>query len=519
MKTLIVERSITFIEMLTRMLEDQKIDYQVASSSDQVIEILSTEKIDLIFVPLYLNDISAIELTAKIRKIEGCKYIPILLLTSGTKKMDSIEVLKNGITDVFEKERINEVSNFVSRISKNNENISANVLLLEDTKSHSDYLVSVLQQYDIKTTVADNVEDAFQFFLSNHYSLVITDIVLDYGQTGTALINKIRRLDGIKGDVPILAITAYDDSARRISLYHLGISDYIQKPVIEEELTSRVRNLINNHKSLEREIDFKSYLNSEETIRRTLKLEAVGKLTGGIAHDFNNLLGVVIGYTELLKNEIDVSSKSYEYLKIIEDSSIRGAKLIKQLLSFTRKKSFNQEIVNLNTVIKESKEIITNVATDDVFVKFDLTKDLWDVYLDSNDFEHAIINMCINAKYAMNNIGDLVISSENVYLTSNSAEAIGLSSGDYVRISVEDNGCGMDSVTRSRVFDPFFTTKGDKGTGLGLSQVYGFAQRSNGTVVVESYLAKGSRFDMYFPRVKVSSHKKVRTIESGLVDK
>jgi len=301
--------------------------------------------------------------------------------------------------------------------------------------------------------------------------------------------------------MPILAVTAFDDNSRRISLYHMGITDYVTKPIIEEELIARVRNLITNQKALEREIEFRERLNSEDMIRRGMKMEAMAKLTGGVAHDYNNMLGVIMGYTDLLARQLGDNPKLQRYVSQIERASANGEKLTRKLLSFTKKESNEEETLNINKVITATEPMLEKILTSAVRLELNLEDDLWNVHLDANDLENALLNMGINAKHAMPEKGVLTLVTMNKNLSPAVADKLGLESGDYVRLSVLDNGSGMDKDTQSRIFDPFYSTKGDAGTGLGLSQVYGFSQRSHGTVSVESKPGKGTLFNLYFPRI------------------
>ena len=204
------------------------------------------------------------------------------MLTSKSTNDILKQALQSGITDIFLKEKVHELVNFIERFTQINKPISGRVLYIEDKKSQRDLVTAMFKLRKLEVDSFDNAEDAWQAFLKNQYQLVVTDIVLEGEISGVLLINKIRRLEGFKGDIPILAITAFDDTSRRISLYHMGLTDYVTKPIIEEELIARVRNLINNQTALEREVDFRTHLNSEETVRRTLKMEALGKLTSGI---------------------------------------------------------------------------------------------------------------------------------------------------------------------------------------------------------------------------------------------
>lgn len=483
--------------MIEVILEDTGIEHAFCATGEEALQILDKEKIDCICLALYLDDMDGFELTGRIRIIPEYRHTPIVLLTSKNSDEITQQAISAGITDVFSKDNIHEIANFIARFTEVDKPINGRVLYIEDQKSQRDYIASLLTERSLEV---DAFENALKAFLKNHYHLVITDIVLGGDISGVLLINKIRRMEGVKGDTPILAITAFDDNSRRISLYHMGITDYITKPIIREELLARVKNLVKNQKALEREIDFRKHLDSEEAQRRSMKLEALGKLTGGIAHDYNNLLGIIMGYTELLKDETEQQPELANYVEQIEKATDNGVKLTSKLLAFTRKNAAVSETVNLNELLEESKPILEKLLTEGISLNLKLDEDLWTVNIDSSDFENAMINLCLNARHAMENSGVLTIMTANTRLGQNAAIKNGLPVGEYVRVSIKDTGCGMEKEIAEKIFDPFFTTKGEEGTGLGLSQVYGFMQREHGTVRVESKPGKGTLFSLYFPR-------------------
>jgi len=247
--------------------------------------------------------------------------------------------------------------------------------------------------------------------------------------------------------------------------------------------------------------DVTESLEKDEMIRRSQKMDALGKLTGGVAHDFNNMLGVILGYAELVMRKKGKDSDVYSYISEIKMAGERAKTLTAKLLSFSRKEAgLEQIVVDLNELVKNEKEIISKTLTASVELKLELAKDLWPVKLDQNRFEDALLNLCINSKHAMPNGGELTLSTRNLTLSHKETHQQKLVPGDYVLVSVTDNGCGMTNEVVDKIFDPFFTTKGYDGTGLGLSQVYGFAQQSNGVIDVYSEPGQGTRMVFYFPR-------------------
>ena len=237
-----------------------------------------------------------------------------------------------------------------------------------------------------------------------------------------------------------------------------------------------------------------------EQLRRSQKMDALGKLTGGIAHDYNNILGVILGYSELLENMYDKDSRSIEYIQQIRHAGERGAKLAKKLLAFARQKPSDVDVLDINMVLLEQQNMLEKTLTARIKLVFELSDNLWLTEIDSGDFEDAILNMSINSMHAIPANGKITIQTRNVHLDEMDARVLSLSEGDYIEVNHIDTGNGMDNATKERIFEPFFSTKDDLGTGLGLSQVYGFVERSGGSIKIYSEEGHGSQFKIYLPR-------------------
>jgi len=238
----------------------------------------------------------------------------------------------------------------------------------------------------------------------------------------------------------------------------------------------------------------------EEQLRRSQKMDALGKLTSGIAHDYNNMLGIIIGYASILESILIGQPKLQEYASKIHHAGERGAQLTQKILSFSRSKPSDAKQLNINTLLLEEQLMLEKTLTARIKLEFSLADDLWPVWLDSCELENVILNISINAMHAIKEEGSLTIKTSNEYIDNINSRTLQLKSGDYVLLSISDTGCGMSEETKEKIFDPFYTTKGNDGTGLGLSQVYGFVERSGGTIKVYSELGYGTRFTLYIPR-------------------
>lgn len=245
----------------------------------------------------------------------------------------------------------------------------------------------------------------------------------------------------------------------------------------------------------------------EDQVRKAQKMEAIGQITGGIAHDFNNILGIIRGNLELLSEVIE-PEKTEPFLKNAEKGVDRAADITRKLLGFSRKDASQIHAANLNKSIETIQELIAKSLTAYIAVETRLDTHLWPVAIDTGDFEDAVLNLSINARDAMPDGGTLLIETQNKTLDQDHIKHLPAGhTGDYVMVTVNDTGSGMDSETKEKVFEPFFTTKEPgKGTGLGLSMVYGFVHRSGGHLSIYSEEGKGTSVQMFFPRV---SHNKM----------
>jgi PAS domain S-box-containing protein len=249
---------------------------------------------------------------------------------------------------------------------------------------------------------------------------------------------------------------------------------------------------------------------AQEALRQSQKMEAIGQLTGGIAHDFNNMLTGVIGGLELLRRRLGpdrMDERIERYVQAATGSAQRAAALTQRLLAFGRRQSLDLQTVDLNRLVAGMEDLLHRTLGENVAIATRLSADAWQVCTDANQLENALLNLCINARDAMPEGGDLVISTENrvVNPRRRTTRPNELEPGDYVVLSVRDTGTGMDADTLTKVFEPFFTTKPvGKGTGLGLSMIYGFAQQTKGTVEIDSAPGAGTTVRIMIPRSTVA---------------
>jgi signal transduction histidine kinase len=248
---------------------------------------------------------------------------------------------------------------------------------------------------------------------------------------------------------------------------------------------------------------------TQEALRQSQKMEALGQLTGGVAHDFNNLLAGVSGGLEMARSRLEQGrvDEAPRYLDVAEDAARRGAALTRRLLSFSRRQALQLERLELASLVLGIGDLISRTVGPGVNVETHSPPDLWSAYGDRSQFENAVLNLAINARDAMGGRGDLRIELANVTLGDAEAAHRALPRGDYVRLTVADTGSGMSPEVAARAFDPFFTTKPvGAGTGLGLSMIYAFARQARGDAWLETRLGQGTKVHLLLQRRAAASN-------------
>jgi two-component system, cell cycle sensor histidine kinase and response regulator CckA len=245
----------------------------------------------------------------------------------------------------------------------------------------------------------------------------------------------------------------------------------------------------------------------EAQLRQAQKMEAVGQLAGGVAHDFNNLLTVILGNISLLQAALSGSNGGDELLAATEKAAVRAAELTSKLLGFSRRTPLRLEPTNLNCSIDETVAILGRTIDPRIDLAVQKAADAWPVQADLGQLNQVLMNLCINARDAMPEGGQLVLRTENVVLDAESIRFhLEARTGEFVRLRVQDTGAGIAPEILPRIFEPFFTTKPPgKGTGLGLAMVFGIVKQHQGWIDCASRMGEGTRFDVYLPRYRPRS--------------
>lgn len=274
------------------------------------------------------------------------------------------------------------------------------------------------------------------------------------------------------------------------TVYH---EDVVFSPI--RDVQGRVTHFVAVKRDITKELEL------EEQLRHSQKMESVGRLAGGVAHDFNNLLSVIMGYADMTLSHLPDDHSLYDMVMEIRKAGERATALTQQLLAFSRKQVLEVKSINLNTVIDDMRNMLSRLIGEHITFETELDPAIYNIRADVIQLQQILMNLVLNARDAIDDTGTVVIETSNDQLTEDdprrSAE---LEPGDYVVLSVIDNGHGIDKETQHRIFDPFYTTKSrGKGTGLGLATVHGIVKQHQGDIIVHSQVGEGTEFQIFFP--------------------
>lgn len=431
----------------------------------------------------------------RIQKHGFCSAI-FLPLSSHNETFAALMIYSSG-KNVFDEEEVSlltELSNDLSHA------ISSLRLAAEKEKieQHNQLLATVIVQMRAGLFLVDSHE------------------VIQYVNPAAEKITGIPALHLIGNNIHKLSYEEHDGNFYRALLSEVSqnkphSADFQHKrqdgAILELELTTwPVKdhdNSIISHVGMLRDITHEMQL--ENQLRQAQRMEAIGILAGGIAHDFNNALASIITCTEMALDEAADGSTLWELLDVVLRSGLRGKDLVRQILTFSRQTEQDRQEVQVDLIVKECLKLLRSTLSPSIEICLHIEENLGLVFADPTQMHQVVMNLCTNAVHAIREQGHGVIELKlkNCDLDGEAASHFAnLDPGNYLQLSVRDNGHGMDKLTMQRIFDPFFSTKSHgEGTGLGLSVIHGIITKLNGTITVNSTPGHGSLFDIYLPRI------------------
>jgi signal transduction histidine kinase len=406
-----------------------------------------------------------------------------------------------------------------------------NILLVDDQQAKLLSHEIILAEIGENLLKANSARQAFDYLLKNEIAVILIDVCMPDldGFELAAMIREHPRFETTAIIFVSAVMMAHPDQMRG---YELGAVDYVPVPVVPELLRAKVKvfvDLYRKTRKLERfnaelelrvaertaelqrfndqlELRIEERTRERETAMAQLfeaqKLDTIGQLTGGVAHDFNNLLMAVLGSLSLLEKRLPEDPRSHRLLQNAMLGAQRGAALTQRLLAFSRRQELKPEAVDVPALVSGMKELLERALGHDVQLRTAFQGGLPAALVDANQLELALLNVALNARDAMPDGGTLTISAATIGRTDEAPDAL-LKSGDYVRITLADDGEGMDELTLAKATEPFFTTKGPgKGTGLGLSMVHGLAAQSGGLLRIDSKPNAGTVLELWLPKAE-----------------
>jgi signal transduction histidine kinase len=369
------------------------------------------------------------------------------------------------------------------------------VLMVDDSVDDAELVMRELRRASRPVSV-ERVCDAAEMramLARKSWDLVLSDWTMP--RFGGAAALEVLKATGL--DVPFIIVSGTVTEELAIKAMRAGARDWVLKgklgrllPAIERELEDRV----------ERKRSEEILRQSEEKLRQSQKLDAIGGLAAGVAHDFNNVLSVIIGHADLLLIELDKNDRNRESVDEIRNAAARAAELTRQLLAFSRQQILQPRRTDISTIVASMTKMLRRLIGEDIELEIGAPPTTT-VMVDPGQMAQVILNLVVNARDAMPDGGRLEIATRDVVVGDSSPDHPGVAPGAYAVLQVRDTGVGMDAATQARMFEPFFTTKEPgKGTGLGLATVFGVVEQSGGAIVTRSEVGKGTTFEIYLPQ-------------------
>lgn len=497
MTILVVEDNIGMRRLIQKRLERERFIVSVAESGTEAISLLKNNPNQILLLDYKLPDMNGKELITNLVQ-EGFS-IPFVIMTGHGDERIAVEMMKLGARDYLVKDHA-----LIEVLPQIMEQVFIQVLT---EKKLSEVRKALKESEERFKMLFNRGSDAiFVIELNNgkpgHF-IEVNDIACNRLEYTREELSQMSLKDIEIPEEAIFHIYEQDTLTERKSILYEAVQIKKNSDRINVENNSHIIDLGGNPAILCISRDISQRKQLEGQLRQAQKMEAIGKLAGGVAHDFNNLLTAIMGYSELLLVKMDAQNPFRDILKEIKRAGDRAASLTQQLLAFSRKQMLKPQIVDLNRVVTGMEKMLKRIIGEDVHLISNLDPSLYRIKADPGNIEQIILNLAVNAVDAMPQGGNLTLKTENIVVDEQYTIQDPMARpGNFVRLTISDNGSGMEKKIIPFIFEPFFTTK-KTGTGLGLSVVYGIIKQHNGWINVLSEPQEGSIFNIFFPAITI----------------
>ncbi len=497
LRVLLVEDNPGDADLFKEMLEE-KAQYEIETVSrlSEAFQHAIEDQFDIILLDLGLPDSNGFATLQVMRK--QVTKLPIIVLTGMSDEQMALAVIKEGAQDYLIKGQTD--ASLLNRSIK----YAVQRKQAEDELRKSEGQLRTLVQ-----TIPDLIwlKDKDGVYLSCNpmferlYGAKEADII---GKTDYDFVDKELADFFAKNDRKAIAVgkpTSNEEWLTFADDGHRALLDVIKTPMFDERgLLLGVLGI--GHDISERKKAEEEKLKLEAQLMQAQKMESVGRLAGGVAHDYNNMLTVILGYSELVLERLDLADPLREDLLEIRKAATRSMDITQQLLAFARKQTITPIAFDLNDAVESMLKMMRRLLGEDINLAWLPEIHLWPVKMDPSQLDQILANLCVNARDAIGGVGRITIETKKAVFDERYSETHPqFIPGEYVLLAVSDDGCGMDTETINKIFEPFFTTKGaGEGTGLGLATVYGIVEQNGGFINVYSEPGHGTTFKIYLPR-------------------
>ena len=493
-RILMLEHETADIELADRALvrEGLLVDLDVAKTRLEFEQKLNANTYDLVLADYRLPGWTGLDALSEIQRL-GLN-LPLVLVTGTLGEEKAVECIKMGVADYVLKNQLNRLPIAIRRALEQK-------ALHEERAQHAKALMESAANF--RFLFAHNPIPMLVMDLDSLHYLEVNDAAIrQYGYSRDEFLGlcatDVRSPEEAERLRKYLANKTEDRAKAGIWRHQTKDGRSIDVEIISHEMFFQNRRAL-----LIAALDVTEKLALESQLRQAQKFEAIGQLAGGIAHDFNNMIGAILGWVELGVEETPGESPLQNYFLKIKHQADRAAALTRQLLAFARRQILEPRSINLNSIIRDVIALLGKVIGSNIEVRLLLAENLPAVKVDPTQAEQIIMNLCLNARDAMPNGGELELQTALVEVTE--AMCAGhkyAKPGPHSRLTIRDTGSGIDPANLERIFEPFYTTKGvGKGTGLGLSTVYGIVKQHGGFLQVGSKLGEGTQFHVFFPAI------------------